>query len=156
MNSAHQAIGFVVVIGVIAQWTLGMVHHRLYKKNGLPTPMIKIHRIAGPAVIGIGLVNGALGLNFAGKNLAIIGYAVVVLLMVIFVSTLMLCAKRRQRRKEAMNTPAAFNFREGQTEGAIGPGGEPVPLQRVPYQGYDSGPPPQYGAMPGHGNEGRV
>ena len=91
----------------------------------------KIHRFAGPTVILLGLINGVVGLNFAGNNRAIIAYALVVLLMIIFVSTLLFLKKRRQMKKIATATPAADNFRQGQME-----------LQQ--FQGQGGPPPPQY------------
>jgi hypothetical protein len=110
----------------------------------------------------IGLVNGILGFNFAGNNHAIIGYVIVTTLMGIFVTSCLHLKKRRQRHKEAYNSAAAQNFRQGTMEpqygGYYGAGGagNDVPLQRVGggggggggsggYYAPPSGPPPQYG-----------
>ena len=165
LNSPHQGIGLVVTLGVLTQWIMGMVHHQIYKRRQTPTTFGKIHRYLGPAVIALGLINGALGLNFAFRNLAIAGYAIVVVLMIIFVSLLIWFKKRRQARKGAMNTPAAQNFRAAHYGGGPqyaamgggprddpepyeGAGADAVPLQTVPYQREYSGAPPTYGQGP--------
>jgi uncharacterized membrane protein YfcA len=157
MNSAHQAIGLVVVAAVFAQYIMGWLHHRQYTRTATPSPFGKAHRFVGAAVIFIGIVNGALGFNFAGNNRAIIGYAVVVVLMVIFVTTLMFFKKRRTRRKNAMNSTAAQNFREGALEPIYDPmrAGEPVPLQRYNTAGPQPGASPPPDAMPAYGHDGR-
>jgi len=59
-NSAHQIIGLVVVMLVLAQMTLGFLHHRIYKRTQRTTPMVKVHRLAGPVVILVAIVNGAM------------------------------------------------------------------------------------------------
>ena len=181
LNSPHQAIGLVVLLGVITQFTVGVIHHTLYKRRPNPTLFGKVHRFLGPAVIFIGLINGILGFNFTGNNRAIIGYIIIITLMVIFVSTCLYLKKRRRVRKEAFNSAAAQNFRQGTMEpqyaGVVGGdgsyygaggAGQDVPLQRVPLQREQSGhgqsqeeyyappggppPPPQYGSAPAYGN----
>jgi hypothetical protein len=121
---------------VIASWTAGFLGHRMYKKNGVPALPMKAHRFLGPSTIVLGLVNCAIGFHFAGDNYAIIGFAVTTALMIIVVGSLVFCTRRRRVRREAMNTPAAQNFRQGQMEPQFaGPFGfqqeEDVPLQ--PY-----------------------
>jgi hypothetical protein len=184
LNSPHQGIGLAVLLGVIVQFTAGVVHHTLYKRNKAPTLFGKVHRFLGPAVIAIGLINGILGFNFAGNNHAIIGFIIVTTLMVIFVSTCLYLKKRRRMRKEAFNSAAAQNFRQGTMEpqyagvvggdgsyyGAGGAGND-MPLQQVPFNREQSGygqsqeeyypppggpPPPQYGNVPAYGTESRL
>ena len=127
-------------------------------------------------MIAIGLINGILGLNFAGDNHAIIPYVIMTTFMVIILTAGLYLKKRRRVRKGAFNSAAAQNFRNGTMEpqyagvvsgdgsyyGAGGPAGHDVPLQQVPLQreesGYGqsqdgyyappSGPPPQYGSLP--------
>ncbi|KAF2720857.1 iron reductase domain protein, partial [Polychaeton citri CBS 116435] len=60
-SSPHQVIGILLLIAVILQFALGLVHHRLYKKNQQPTLMGKIHRYLGPVTMVIGLINGFIG-----------------------------------------------------------------------------------------------
>src|SRR2546423_5141966 len=103
LNSPHQAIGLIVVFGVIIQFTIGVIHHTIYKRHQRPTLFGKVHRYVGPGVIVIGLINGILGFHFAGNNYAIIGYVIITTLMVVFVSTCLYLKKRRQVRKGAFN-----------------------------------------------------
>ena len=128
---------------------LGHLHFRRTKMSRASIPQ-KSHRILGPLTVTVGLVNGILGFQFAGNNYAIIGYIIVVLLMVLFVSLIVLFKRRRSQRKNAMMTPAAQNFRQGQNEGAYMPQNDEaaLPLQdfRTGYAGAAGyGPPPTYG-----------
>lgn len=66
-NSAHQAIGIILLLALFSQLTLGILHHRIYKREQRKTTMGKIHRYLGPAIILFGLINGAVGFAFAGK-----------------------------------------------------------------------------------------
>jgi hypothetical protein len=149
----------------VVQFTLGVIHHRHFKRTQTPSLFGKIHLYLGPTVIVIGLVNGILGLNFAGNNRAIIGYVIVATLMGIILTSGLYLKKRRRVRKEAYTSAAAQNFRQGTTEpqyagvvggdgGYYGAGGagNDVPLQRVGgaggYYAPPSGPPPQYGHAP--------
>lgn len=68
-NSAHQIIGLLLVIALIGQWVGGFLHHRYHVRNqgpwmnGLP---IKGHKLVlGPVILLVGLVNAAVGFNFA-------------------------------------------------------------------------------------------
>ena len=130
-------------------------------------------------MIAIGLINGIIGLNFAGDNHAIIGYIIITTFMVIILTTGLYLKKRRRVRKGAFNSAAAQNFRNGTMEpqyagvvggdgsyyGAGGAAGHDVPLQPVQFQREESGygqsqdtyyappngpPPPQYGSLPQH------
>jgi len=67
--SPHQLIGLVVVSGIIVQWIGGMMHHRYFVRyqrpwmKGIP---INIHKMAlGFTLIAAGLVNAAIGWDFA-------------------------------------------------------------------------------------------
>ena len=66
-NSAHQVIGILILLAFIAQLTLGILHHRIYKREQRKTIMSKIHLGLGPAIIFFGLINGGIGFSFAGK-----------------------------------------------------------------------------------------
>ncbi|KAF2469130.1 CBD9-like protein, partial [Lindgomyces ingoldianus] len=61
VNSAHQILGLFVVVFTIAQFTLGFIHHRIYKKHSRPTIMGKIHLYMGPFILLAGAINGFLG-----------------------------------------------------------------------------------------------
>ena len=74
------------------------------------------HRVLGPLTIALGLVNACVGFNFAGNNRPIIGLVIITIAMVLFVTGAVLLSRRRKQKKQAMNTPAAINFREGQRQ----------------------------------------
>ena len=59
-NTAHQVIGIIVFIFILAQFVLGVVHHREYKKTQKPTKFAPIHVWMGRAAIILGVVNGFL------------------------------------------------------------------------------------------------
>ena len=66
-NSAHQIIGILILMALFTQLVLGILHHRIYKKEQRKTTMGRIHLYLGPAIIFFGLVNGGIGFSFAGS-----------------------------------------------------------------------------------------
>ncbi|KAF2858979.1 iron reductase domain protein [Piedraia hortae CBS 480.64] len=66
-RSPHQVIGILVLIALFAQLGLGIIHHRIYKKQHRGTPMGRIHHFLGPSVIAIGIINVPVGFMFAGN-----------------------------------------------------------------------------------------
>lgn len=67
-NSYHQIIGFIVLAGLVVQLGLGLIHHAFYMKSKQPTPFGRIHFFLGPFIIIMGIINGGLGIHFAGKK----------------------------------------------------------------------------------------
>lgn len=65
--SAHQGIGLVVFAALFVQAGLGLVQHRVFRRTKRETPMGVVHRFLGPVIIVLAIVNGGLGLNFAGE-----------------------------------------------------------------------------------------
>lgn len=57
-NSPHQIIGVIVIAGLIGQFVLGFLHHRVYAKTQAPTKLAPIHVWLGRFVIVLGIVNG--------------------------------------------------------------------------------------------------
>jgi hypothetical protein len=57
-NSPHQIIGIIVIAGLIGQFFLGFLHHRLYKQAETPTKLAPVHVWLGRFVILLGIVNG--------------------------------------------------------------------------------------------------
>jgi hypothetical protein len=147
LNSGHQILGLVVAALAITTWMVGFIGHRIYKKTGAPAKIMKGHRVLGPGTMTLGLANVFGGFHFAGNNHGMIGFAVAMVLMFIFVGTVIFFKRRQTVRKGAMNTPAAFNFRQGQTEpGYTGPQQQqpPPPLYGeggIPLQNYANAPP---------------
>jgi hypothetical protein len=57
-STGHQIFGLVVMLALIAQFILGFMHHRIWKKTQAPTKMISVHVWLGPLVIIGGIANG--------------------------------------------------------------------------------------------------
>jgi hypothetical protein len=57
-NTTHQIIGLFVIIGMIGQFVLGFLHHRMYSKTQLPTKLAPIHVWLGRFIILLGVANG--------------------------------------------------------------------------------------------------
>jgi len=166
LTHPHQIIGLLTFIVVLAAWTLGLIGHMMFKRKGIPSPLMKVHRIVGPSSILLGFVNACIGLAWVGIPRAIIGYTVFNLLVVIVVGSLVLMKKKRKMRRDAMNSNAAQNFREGTTAYAHvrggstqqhGPAnfaapppayGQAVPLQTFQQQPSTHGPTEYYSVQP--------
>lgn len=129
LNSVHQGLGIVITLLVLVQPTLGFLHHRNYKQSNSPTLLGKIHRYAGPAIILLGIINGALGLRFANESGKIPAYFGFVLFIAIICTLALWILRRRAMRHNAMNSAAAANFRDG------APSGYDVPLQNYAARG---------------------
>ncbi|KAL8796987.1 MAG: hypothetical protein Q9195_000758 [Heterodermia aff. obscurata] len=60
-NSSHQIIGLCALALLLVQAALGSVHHWvLFKKTPHPSTLSRIHRVLGPLVIFVGIVNGGM------------------------------------------------------------------------------------------------
>lgn len=80
-NSAHQIIGLAVFAAIFLQIGLGLSHHLIYMRSGLPTILGKIHRVLGISILVLGVVNGGIGLDFAGSS--VVGYVIAVTIMTV-------------------------------------------------------------------------
>lgn len=102
-GSAHQVIGILLILALFGQLGLGIVHHRIFKKENRPTIMGKIHLYLGPGVILFGLINAALGFNLADMNFVLRPFiAVIVIVALAFIAirvTTGIFAKRRAAMK---------------------------------------------------------
>ena len=67
-NSAHQVIGILLLLAMLSQYALGVVHHRIFKKEQRKTVFGKVHRFLGPSIIFIAIINGGLGFQLGGKS----------------------------------------------------------------------------------------
>jgi hypothetical protein len=135
-NSAHQVLGILIFIALCAQLGLGIVHHRIFKRDKRPTIMGKIHLYLGPAAIIIGIINAPIGFVFGSNPHLCLPYTVILLLVLIgFISIRFfahICCGRRFKRNGQGRT----------VEGGMAPGAEG-------YQYPQFGPPP--GAPPANG-----
>lgn len=149
LNSAHQGLGLTIVALCLIQPALGFLHHRTFKLTASPTLLGKVHKAyLGPVVILLGIVNGALGLDFASNRGKLPAYFAFVLFIAIICGLAQWIFRRRGMRKNALNSTAAANFREGMADG----GGD-VPLQNYGYgqhgnAGTVPGPPQYVNVMP--------
>ncbi|GIZ40473.1 hypothetical protein CKM354_000380900 [Cercospora kikuchii] len=80
-KSAHQVIGLFIFAGILLQIGLGLSHHIIFLRSGTPTVLGKIHRFLGLSIMVLGVINGGLGLNFAGSS--VVGYSVAVAIMAV-------------------------------------------------------------------------
>jgi Eukaryotic cytochrome b561 len=120
LNSVHQGLGMAVVLLVLIQPTLGFLHHRSYKQSASPTILSKIHRAyLGPAVILLGIINGAVGLDFASNKEKLPAYFGFVIFIAIITALAQWVARRKKMRSNAVNSVAASNFREGAVYGDV-------------------------------------
>lgn len=103
-NSAHQIFGIVITLAMIAQFVLGYMHHRIYKRTQSPTKLAPIHIWLGRVVIPAGIANGFLGFPLALNskyNWALLGC---ILLAIIVLGPFAFWGWRRNsnRRKTAL------------------------------------------------------
>lgn len=160
-NSAHQIIGLLVVIALIGQWVGGFLHHRFYVKNqrpwmnGLP---IKGHKmILGPIILLAGLVDAAVGFNFAVAHqwnyvyipLAV-GMIVVVTIIIFMRDIITRIISRRKQQNPTVGAPRAQPFGQGSLAGPGALGGNyatttrsDIALNRMP-----NNDPPSYSLDP--------
>ncbi|PSS27468.1 hypothetical protein M430DRAFT_54983 [Amorphotheca resinae ATCC 22711] len=99
-TSAHQIFGLVITVAMIAQFVLGFMHHRIYKKTLAPTRLAPVHVWLGRLVIPCGIANGFLGfpLSLNSKyNWALTA----LLLLVIFVLALFIFYRWKQNNQNA-------------------------------------------------------
>ncbi|KAI7786825.1 integral membrane protein [Diaporthe eres] len=103
-NTAHQVIGIIVFIFILAQFTLGFMHHRVFKKTQQTTKFAPIHIWLGRAAIILGIVNAFLGFPLAlspRHNYTLLGLVIAISsVILILLSMKLVCMRRRQRREE--------------------------------------------------------
>ncbi|KAF2494150.1 CBD9-like protein [Lophium mytilinum] len=109
-NSAHQLLGLVVVLACIVQFALGYLHHRAYKRTQRPTPLGRIHRFAGPAILLIGIANGFLGFDFSDAAKHNLMYGIVVAVVLVATVGLLVWARMRNRRRAKKATSQEFGL----------------------------------------------
>ncbi|KAJ0120346.1 integral membrane protein [Diaporthe amygdali] len=114
-NTAHQVIGIIVFIFILVQFTLGVMHHRVFKKTQTPTKFAPIHVWLGRAVILLGVANGFLGFPLAlspGHNYTLLGLVLAVSSVILALLAMkMVFLRRRQRREHErrMEGPSGYH-----------------------------------------------
>lgn len=109
-NSAHQLFGLVITVGMVAQFILGFVHHRIYKKTLAPTKLAPFHIWLGRLVIPAGVVNIFLGFPLAQNskyNWALLGF---VLAIIIIISLVLVWKWKQIKRQRKMRLAVEGNL----------------------------------------------
>ena len=166
-DSTHQIIGLLLVIALIGQWVGGFLHHRYYVRNQRPWmngKPIKVHKLAlGPIILAVGLVNAAIGFNFAVAHQWNYIYVPLAIVMIIATTAIILVrdiiARRLAGRKQnlVIGPPQLMPF--GSQPPPTGPGNfhgrGPAPPSLAPSTRSDialdrlpSYDPPNYSAEP--------
>ncbi|KAK9801578.1 hypothetical protein SCARD494_00630 [Seiridium cardinale] len=104
-NDAHQVIGILLFIFVLAQFVLGFMHHRIYKKTQQPTKLAPVHVWMGRVIIPVGVINAFLGFRFAQSpqyNWVIAGLVIFIFpVMALILFTKKFIQKRWKKTKAA-------------------------------------------------------
>lgn len=81
-SSAHQILGIVVLLAIVAQWALGFWHHYMYKRTQSPTKFGPIHRYFGYVIFFLAILNGGVGLAWSYASKAVVvGYSIAVAIL---------------------------------------------------------------------------
>ncbi|KAH9885162.1 hypothetical protein F4778DRAFT_761342 [Xylariomycetidae sp. FL2044] len=141
VNTAHQVIGILVFIFVLAQFTLGFLHHRAFKKTQQPTKLAPIHVWLGRVLVLMGVINGFLGFPLAlapSYNYVLAG-----LVLFIFPGVALLIMTKRfiskwwKNNKETPDEPNGYNMEAWRGGGeAQQMQGQPPAQPGVAYAGY--------------------
>lgn len=76
-GSAHQILGILILLAIVAQWGVGFWHHYMYKKTHSPTKLGPIHRYFGYVIFFGAILNGGIGLTWSyASNAVVIGYSI--------------------------------------------------------------------------------
>ncbi|KAK5129832.1 hypothetical protein LTR08_002769 [Meristemomyces frigidus] len=148
--SAHQVLGILLFLALLGQLGLGIVHHRIFKKEQRPTLLGKIHRYLGPVAIAVGVINAPIGFVFAGNPHLCLPYVIVLVIVAVVFFGVRFCVQRRAARRPKV-------------VGGM-PGGGPAEGYQYPQFGSGGGggngggngnlgPPPAYGRSESYGSE---
>ncbi|KAK5123004.1 hypothetical protein LTR85_003570 [Meristemomyces frigidus] len=147
--SAHQVIGILLFLALFLQLGLGILHHRIFKREQRPTILSKIHLYLGPVILVFGVINAPIGFVFAGNPHLCLPYVVIlVIVAIVFVGIRFFshkCCGNRGQRKAGAAPPAGGP--EGYQYPQFGPGG----AGQAPYEHL--GPPPAYGRSESYGSD---
>lgn len=100
-NSAHQILGILIFLAILAQWGMGGWHHLVYRRTQSPTRYGAIHRYFGYVVFFLAVVNGGIGLTWSyASNSVVIGYSIVAAIISIGVIAVFSWARWNSRRDQ--------------------------------------------------------
>ncbi|KAI1467796.1 putative iron reductase domain protein [Daldinia caldariorum] len=127
VNSAHQVIGILIFIFIFAQFTLGFLHHRTFKKTQQTTKMAPIHVWMGRVIIVMGVINGFLGFPLAQASQY--NYVLAGLVLFLFPAMMLVLVTKKfiqKRWNKSKNEPAGYNLEPwNQPNGQAGQGNNP-------------------------------
>jgi len=138
-DSTHQIIGIVVYLLLLAQFTTGFLHHRIYLKTQQPTWFIKPHKFGlGGVVLALGIVNCSLGFRFAQQGYYnMIFVPIVIGMILICIAAIMFKRMRAKRKARNAMGPGVFG---GPAPPYRAPSGSQVPQQEPSAHGYYANP----------------
>ncbi|KAK4543294.1 hypothetical protein LTR36_005653 [Oleoguttula mirabilis] len=147
--SAHQIIGILLLLSLFLQLGLGILHHRIFKREQRPTLLGKIHTYLGPTIMAVGVINAPIGFVFAGNPHLCLPYVVIlVIVALVFVGLRFFshkCCGNRGAQKATGPMPA------GGPEGYQYPQFGDANAGQAPYQHL--GAPPAYGRAESYGSD---
>jgi hypothetical protein len=112
--TAHQIWGLIVTIAMLAQFVLGYLHHRMYKKTLQTTKLAPIHVWLGRLVIPLGVLDGFLGFPLALYPKYDGAYAAIVAVLVIITAGTFYFWRRRQLMSKTNDgIPRSFTPSQG-------------------------------------------
>jgi len=82
----------------------------LYKKHPKPSILSRIHRLLGPFVILLGIINSFLGFSFVSDHRHMILDGALIIFVAVLIAGGFFFKSRRERRRGVFATPAAQNF----------------------------------------------
>jgi hypothetical protein len=103
-NNPHPIIGIVLFVFLFFQPILGIIHHLGFKKHGKRRAASYAHIWLGRALITLGMINGGLGLQYAGNvgRGTYIAYGIVAgIIWLIWMVVAVFSESRRQRKAPA-------------------------------------------------------
>ena len=105
----------------VLQFSLGLIHHLVWKRTQRPTIMGRIHLFIGPIVVFTGAANGFLGFRFASSNHTLLYGIVVIAVFVGLVAVIYLAQSKKAKRTKVAGFPPDPSFeRYGHQRGGVG------------------------------------
>ncbi|KAJ5683844.1 uncharacterized protein N7477_000189 [Penicillium maclennaniae] len=111
-GSAHQILGILILLAILAQWGMGGWHHLVYRRTQSPTRFGVVHRYFGYVIFFFAVVNGGIGLtwSYASKSV-VIGYSVVAAIISIGLIAVFSWARWNARRDQKSPFSDSFQLR---------------------------------------------
>ncbi|KAK0385005.1 hypothetical protein NLU13_7483 [Sarocladium strictum] len=141
-KSYHQIVGIIVVAFILAQFTIGFLHHKKFKDTQHPTIYGKVHVWLGRIIIFLGVLNAFFGLTFALNRrygIVLAGLMIFIILGV-FAATIGRRWMTKNRRMRQGDPLAGGSTPYGHTQ----PWRQPPPPAAGGSSMYPDDPPPGY------------